>query len=76
MTSVLIVDDHAIVREGYVRLITSDPRLTVCGEAESVEEGYSIFLSKTPDVGDHGSLHERLVRHDAAAKNTESRKKC
>jgi DNA-binding NarL/FixJ family response regulator len=30
---VLVVDDHAIVRQGYVRLINSDPELEVCGEA-------------------------------------------
>jgi len=50
MVSVLIVDDHAIVRQGYVRLIASDPLLSVCGEAESAEEGYMLFSSKTPDV--------------------------
>ena len=50
MVSVLIVDDHAIVRQGYVRLIASDPLLSVCGEAESAEEGYSLYSGKTPDV--------------------------
>ncbi len=50
MVSVLIVDDHAIVRQGYVRLIASDPLLSVCGEAESAEEGYSLFNGSTPDV--------------------------
>ena len=50
MVSVLIVDDHAIVRQGYVRLIASDPLLSVCGEAESAEEGYLLFSGKTPDV--------------------------
>lgn len=50
MVSVLIVDDHAIVRQGYVRLISSDPLLSVCGEAESAEEGYSLFNGSTPDV--------------------------
>jgi YesN/AraC family two-component response regulator len=47
MVSVLIVDDHAIVRQGYVRLIASDPLLSVCGEAESAEEGYSLFNGST-----------------------------
>lgn len=50
MVNVLIVDDHAIVRQGYVRLIASDPLLTVCGEAESAEDGYALYVGKTPDV--------------------------
>jgi DNA-binding NarL/FixJ family response regulator len=50
MVSVLIVDDHAIVRQGYVRLITSDSALTVCAEAESAEQGYQAYVSKAPDV--------------------------
>ena len=50
MIKVLIVDDHAIVREGYVRLITSDPTIEVCGEAGSAEEAYAMYLSNSPDV--------------------------
>jgi len=50
MVKVLIVDDHAIVRQGYVRLITSDPLIAVCAEAGSAEEGYSLYVSQTPDV--------------------------
>ena len=50
MVSVLIVDDHAIVRQGYVRLITSDSALTVCAEAESAEQGYQAYVNKAPDV--------------------------
>ena len=50
MVSVLIVDDHAIVRQGYVRLISSDAALSVCAEAESAEQGYQAYVSKSPDV--------------------------
>ncbi len=50
MVSVLIVDDHAIVRQGYVRLISSDAALSVCAEAESAEQGYMAYVSKAPDV--------------------------
>lgn len=50
MIKVLIVDDHAIVREGFVRLITSDPAIEVCGEAGSAEEAYSMYVSNSPDV--------------------------
>jgi DNA-binding NarL/FixJ family response regulator len=50
MVKVLIVDDHAIVRQGYARLIAADPLLSVCGEAGSAEEGYSAYQQLTPDV--------------------------
>jgi DNA-binding NarL/FixJ family response regulator len=50
MISVLVVDDHAIVRQGYVKLISSFPEMTVCNEADSGEDGYAAFLKSKPDV--------------------------
>ena len=50
MIRVLVIDDHAIVRQGYIKLISSFPDLTVCGEAESGETGYSVFIEQNPDV--------------------------
>jgi DNA-binding NarL/FixJ family response regulator len=35
---VLIVDDHPIVREGFVQLISQQPDLDVCGHAETVTD--------------------------------------
>lgn len=50
MIKVLVVDDHAIVRQGYVRLINSDPELEVCGEAGTGEEGYELLKTVMSDV--------------------------
>ena len=50
MIRVLVIDDHAIVRQGYIKLISTFPDLTVCGEAESGETGYSVFIEQNPDV--------------------------
>lgn len=50
MIRVLVVDDHAIVRQGYIKLISTAPDLSVCGEADSGEAGYSVFISTKPDV--------------------------
>lgn len=36
--TVLIVDDHAIVRFGLAQVLAPDPRFTVCGEAASAVE--------------------------------------
>ena len=37
---VFIVEDHPVMREGYVSLINSEPDLQVCGEASSAEEAF------------------------------------
>jgi two-component system, NarL family, invasion response regulator UvrY len=38
MTTVLVVDDHTVMRHGLVHLIDAEPDLTVIGEAASGEE--------------------------------------
>jgi DNA-binding NarL/FixJ family response regulator len=47
---VLLVDDHAVVRQGYRRLIEQAGGLVVVGEAGSGEEGYRRFTELEPDV--------------------------
>ena len=37
-TQVLVVDDHPVVRLGIRQMIATEPSLTVCGEADNVEE--------------------------------------
>lgn len=41
MHRVFLVEDHPVMREGYVSLINSEPDLGICGEATSAEEGFS-----------------------------------
>lgn len=48
--SVLLVDDHAVVREGYRRLIERHPPLTIAAEAGSGEEAYRRYVELAPDV--------------------------
>ncbi len=47
--SVLLVDDHAVVREGYRRLL-EDNGIRVCGEAATANEAYQQFCSLAPQV--------------------------
>ena len=47
---ILIVDDHPIVREGLRALISQQPDLVVCGEAESVSEAMELVASSEPDI--------------------------
>ena len=48
--SVLLVDDHAVVREGYRRLIEKHPDIVVVAEAEDAASGYQAFKKHRPDV--------------------------
>ena len=48
--SVMLVDDHAVVRAGYKRFIELDPCLKVIAEASSGEEAYSLLDSRSVDV--------------------------
>ena len=47
---ILIVDDHAIVREGLRGLINIEPDMELVGEAASGEEGVEKALALRPDV--------------------------
>lgn len=47
---VLLVDDHAVVREGYRRLIEKHSGIEVVAEADSAASGYHAFKAAQPDV--------------------------
>lgn len=47
---IMIVDDHAIVREGYRALLGKQPRMAVVGEAADGHEAYERFRECDPDV--------------------------
>lgn len=47
---VLLVDDHAVVREGYRRLIEMHRDIDVVAEAEDAASGYKAFKDANPDV--------------------------
>jgi two-component system invasion response regulator UvrY len=49
-TTVLLVDDHAVVLEGYRRLLEATPDLTVAGQAATGDEAYRRFVELEPDV--------------------------
>lgn len=47
---ILLVDDHAIVREGYRSLLEKQPRMQVVGEAKDGSEAYELSQTTSPDV--------------------------
>jgi len=48
--SVLLVDDHPVVRAGYKRLLESAPEIRVVAEADNGETGCELFQEYKPDV--------------------------
>ena len=47
---VLLVDDHAVVREGYRRLLEREPDIEVVGEAGDATQACERALALSPDV--------------------------
>jgi len=50
MIKILLVDDHAIVREGYVRLVNSQPNMQVVAQANSGDEAYELLKTAEIDM--------------------------
>ncbi len=51
--SVVLVDDHAVVREAVAAMLSSQPEVSVVGQAGSLGEGRALFdrLLRTPPPG-------------------------
>ncbi len=46
----MVVEDHALVREGTAELLERDPDLMVVGQAGSAEEGLALLRDLHPDI--------------------------
>ncbi len=72
---IVVVEDHALVREGTAELLEREPGITVAGQASSAEEGLQLIGSLRPDVvlvdvelpGMNGIALARAVAGQAAA---------
>jgi DNA-binding NarL/FixJ family response regulator len=73
----LLVDDHAVVREGYRRLLERTPDIRVVAETGNGDEAYRTFCELAPDVvvmdinlpGTSGvDVTRRIVARDARAR--------
>lgn len=49
-TRIVIVDDHPLVREGLIGLLSAQSDFLVCGEAAGVVEARQVVASAKPDV--------------------------
>ena len=50
ISTIIVVDDHPLVRERLVELIVREPDLEVCGEAEDRHEALEIIASTRADL--------------------------
>lgn len=50
MIRIILIDDHAVVRTGYRRLLDAEPGLQVVGEAAKADEANALVLRTVPDV--------------------------
>ncbi|MDU2928900.1 response regulator transcription factor, partial [Bradyrhizobium sp.] len=48
--SILLVDDHPVVRQGYRRVLESQDGFRVIAEADSAAAAYAAFKVHAPDV--------------------------
>jgi len=72
MQRILIVDDHPLVRSGFVQLISDEPDLEVCGEAADEAQALQLVAAAAPDLviidlslagGSGINLIERIKAH-------------
>lgn len=47
---IMLVDDHAVVRAGFRRLLEQEAGIRVVAEAESGERAYQLYVEHGPDV--------------------------
>ncbi len=74
--TIVLVDDHAVVRAGVRRLLEQEALFDVIGEAESGEKAYHMFGALKPDVmvmdlsmpgmGGLEAIRRILMRHERA----------
>jgi DNA-binding NarL/FixJ family response regulator len=48
--SILLVDDHRLIRDSWSFILNSDPRFEVIGETSTGEEAIEIARNKRPDI--------------------------
>ena len=48
VATILIVDDHPVVREGLAMQIATEPDLAICGEAEDMVDALRVLESAHP----------------------------
>ena len=69
MIRVVIVDDHAVVRSGLERLLSTADDITVVGTAANGREAIAVVDEVKPDVVHDGPVDARVRRSRCDASN-------
>ncbi len=48
--NVVIIEDHALMREGIKAIISRDEKIKVIGESDNVDDGYDVVMNCNPDI--------------------------
>lgn len=48
--NVVIIEDHALMREGIKAIISRDEKIKVIGESDNVDDGYEVVMNCNPDI--------------------------
>src|SRR5918912_454492 len=64
---VLVVDDHAVVREGIRHILEGEPGFVVVGEAGNGTDALRLAPEQKPDVGVRAGASGYLLKDSAAA---------
>jgi DNA-binding NarL/FixJ family response regulator len=63
MHSIVLVDDHAIVREGFKRLIEMEPDLEVVAECRNADDAVEAISQRRPDLSLPDGSGLPLIEH-------------
>ncbi len=78
VSRVLIVDDHELLRDGMVELLSNEPQLKVCGEAAGENEAMALVRAQKPHLlivdvalaqGNGINLIKRIKSHDESVRS-------
>ena len=71
--TILLVDDHPIVRRGIADLINAENDLSICGEAGTMQDAIGAVMRKPPFVPSAGwQYYIRVAGIDAAAEKVKA----
>ena len=72
LTRVLLVDDHALLRQGMAAIINEEPDLIVCGEADGVAAALQSRPRRSRTWRIDRSFHSRWRRTGIASGHAQS----
>ena len=67
---VVLVEDHPMVREHLAHLLSLEPDMAVCGEADNIQQALQIIQATRPDIAVRGRAQGVRMRAIASCVRT------